>query len=375
MSSISGEFVAGSNVRFNNIQILRVIAAVGVVIAHIGYHGEHAFGATASWVKVLQLGDWVGCPVPLLFAVSGFVLTHVLHATSTRQYLAARLIRLYPGYWFALGCTFVLIRCGLFDDAFLMLSKHVNRAELFLLPVGWGNCPYLLGIEWSLIYEFVMSMALAALGLFGVRRGVPVLAGLWLVVIALKMSLWPGFAFHHVPTWGTVFLSAFIVPFLLGVLAYYGRNRGHGWRWLVAAGIVALYAAAPLSIPFPELHWCQAAVAGAGVVWLSVNVRQLDAKNPLVRAGDWTYGLYLVHAPVMLIVFFRLRANDWLVGTSAAVLLAGLLALTLGFLFGKLECALHSQLRPLAKVKWGIVWERIRVAAMRRLRIGTRQVK
>jgi exopolysaccharide production protein ExoZ len=81
-------------VRYTNIQFLRVAAAVGVVLYHLSCHAPALVG-----VDPARLGHplLAGLPVPLFFAVSGFVLAHALRSAPPGRFLLARAVRLYPG--------------------------------------------------------------------------------------------------------------------------------------------------------------------------------------------------------------------------------------------------------------------------------------
>ena len=68
-----------------------------------------------------------------------------------------------------------------------------------------------------------------------------------------------------------------------------------------------------------EWLWAVLGVLSAAGVWLSVHARQLSDRNPLVRLGDCTYGLYLLHVPLMLVGFHVLTALGWLAGFPAGV--------------------------------------------------------
>src|SRR6187401_3600320 len=81
--------------RFNNIQVLRILAAVAVVLFHVEHHLQ------CPALSRLIDGSWTCFPVPLFFAISGFVLTHAVRNARTGSFLFARALRLYPGFWLA----------------------------------------------------------------------------------------------------------------------------------------------------------------------------------------------------------------------------------------------------------------------------------
>lgn len=335
--------------RFHNLQLLRVAAAVGVVVYHLAVYAQAHFGVTGPLLDLLRTGSWSAFPVPLFFALSGFVLTHAVRTARPGRFLLARAVRLYPGFWVAtLLFSLAMLLTGWPDG--LPLRTRLVWVGWTLRPHEYGGCLYVLGVEWSLVYEVMLSAAVAGMSLLGVRRGLPLAAAAWLAVLGVKAILWPGYATDPFPTWKTIALSGFNVPFLLGVLAYYLRDRGHRWRWVVFVATAAFLITVPGRLKTLEGLWLAYGAASAAAVWFAVQVRQVNETNLLARLGDCTYGLYLAHVPVMIGAFALLGAGGRPLGPTAGVLVAGAAALVVGLLYGRFEAGLHARLRPLAKL-------------------------
>ncbi|HYH69381.1 MAG TPA: acyltransferase [Urbifossiella sp.] len=331
--------------RYTNIQFLRVAAAVGVVLFHLGCHAPVLVGADPAAFRHTLCA---GFPVPLFFAVSGFVLAHALRGAAPGRFLVARFLRLYPGYWLAVLLTLGLMRAGALTEHHRWLPVFVGGVTLSLWPAGPDAVVvYPLGVEWSLIYEVFLSAALAVFGLVGRGRVVAVLAAAWLVGLGVKAVVAPGFAFDARAHWSTIGLSAYAAPFLLGVLVYQVRGADRRWAWLAApAALGCLVAACTRPVTLEQL-WGLLGLAAAGVVWLAVALPQASERNRLARLGDCTYGLFLIHVPLMMGVLHAAARAGW-AGWEPAALALGV-ALAGGLLFGRLECAVHARLRPLAK--------------------------
>ena len=69
---------------------------------------------------------------------------------------------------------------------------------------------------------------------------------------------------------------------------------------------------------------------------------QLAADHLLVRYGDFSYGVFLIHVPLLRVVLGRLAGRPPTLGTVAA---AGLLALIGGLMYGRVESAVYRRLR------------------------------
>ncbi len=186
----------------------------------------------------------------------------------------------------------------------------------------------------------------AAVGL----RGLPYAAAGWLAVLAVKSAMWPGLGSQSIPTWRTVWVSVYLAPFLIGVHAYSCSAVGRGWRWLVLATVAGLQLAAVVWVPFENVdphQWLRAGAAGL-TVWLLVQFPDARADNRLVVGGSYSYGLYLVHVPLILLSFRLMEAAGVLVGTSLGVALAGAVTLTVGLTFGRLDVAMYARLKKAA---------------------------
>jgi exopolysaccharide production protein ExoZ len=352
--------------RFHNLQVLRVIAAVGVVLYHLAIHARVQLGVDHEVVNVLAAGSLASFPVPLFFALSGFVLTHALHrGGDRRRFLFGRFLRLYPGYWLAAVTVAILMTTTGLPSRSLPLATQMKWLGWSLRPHEYGACLYVLGVEWSLVYEVFLSCALAGLSLLGLRRALPAAIGLWLAVLIAKVSYRPGDASEPLPNWTTIGLSTLNAPFLMGVLVYYLRDCGRSLRWPALGCLVAFLGFFHDRATTLEELWLFYGTASAVVVWFAIQVRQLNQENPLVRAGDWTYGLYLVHVPVIMSGFAILRGRGVMIGTLTGLLLTGILTLVVGFLYGRIEAEIHARLRPLAKRSIGsaitpLVWAYLR---------------
>ncbi len=339
-------------VRFNNLQILRLFAACGVALFHLGNYSRHSFGVSDGPVLWLDM-PWIASAfVPMFFALSGFVLTHALRSTTPGQYLLLRFLRLYPGYWLAVALVTISFYVGLWPGAHLKVgdpAPNYRTIGLFATKrVSGGQYP--LTIEWTLIYEVFLSVSLVVLWKVAGAKRLTIAIGVWLAVLAVKSIVWPGFGSRMLPVLKSIWASVHLVPFLFGVLAYQCRDRGRRWRWPVFALIVGLMVLGAGWFTMKlhlDLHYWTRGLASALTVWFLVQVRDTRRENPLAIAGGYSYGLYLIHVPLILLAMRAMQVTGFWFGTWPGVWLAGLVALSMGLAFGRLESSLYVRAKRL----------------------------
>lgn len=165
--------------RFEGVGMLRGIAALLVLYAHLGAQEMDREGATSIVVStirhyvthplnVIEDFGWFG--VCLFFLISGFVITHSIQRETRVAFAIRRVLRLYPPLFFAAGVT-ILIGALLADRALPPLATWISTLTLTGVPV---NTPPFLGVEWTLFVEikfYLMTLLVASL-----LRSRPILA-------------------------------------------------------------------------------------------------------------------------------------------------------------------------------------------------------
>lgn len=296
-----------------SLQLCRALAALMVVCFHVsGNLGRDIYlGDAVSGVeRLFSFGD---SGVAFFFVLSGFIVTwvHMRDFNQPRQlgrYLFKRAARIYPTYWILFGMTYAAacLTPSLRDTVPHDLVTIVK--SLLLVPqdpavVGGLGAPVLF-VAWSLQYEmcFYLAMSLAV-----IRP--------WLLLVPLLL-----FVLNQVlPLGGDGYLHVFfanprIYLFVLGVLLAYMVRAGWTVRrpWVLVASASAGFAALSLvEILFrptgdkPAYALAYGAISSIALLGL---IRQEDSgvrlsqNNWLVRLGDASYVLYLIHVPVMSVL-------------------------------------------------------------------------
>ena len=291
---------------------LEVPAAVLLATAHIGQAGVLAFFVHTSLVLMESLHRMSGGQ-PLQ------------RGTVLRFYLR-RFLRIYP---LALVCITLVVVLDLpamtwRDNA--PLTPQVVLANQWLVQnLVTGRS--VLGPLWSLPYEVQMYAVLPALYLLAsATRGPRWLCALLgaAVLGALLLGEFTG---------GRLNMAAYLPCFLCGVLCFALRQRGWRPRWPSAGWIVLLlalfagYAALHLNADKPSapLGWAFSLALALGVLAFEDSRRpRLDALTQWI--ARYSYGLYLLHVPVLWLLFHRWGVQSLVVGLLAYLLLSGLAA-------------------------------------------------
>lgn len=306
-SNVRATAVAGASIRSNNFDLIRLLAALQVVVTH----GFHYLGLSL-WAPLGAVIDLLP-GVPIFFVVSGFLISLSWErAPSATHYVRNRLVRIFPALWVCLGVsTAFFLASGVRPDsasrflawlaAQLTIGQFYNPTFLRGFGVGVLN-----GSLWTIPVELQFYLLLPILALLARRRParwvlLAVIAGavMWLSRpllesrsdVAQKL-----FAVTIVP---------YLFYFLVGVLARYLHERSpeiFNGRGLVWAAIYAAWCAI-------ELHF---GIAGAQgnllnvvsllliamlTVSLAFSARTLSAR--VLHENDISYGLYIYHMPVV----------------------------------------------------------------------------
>ncbi|XBQ16373.1 MAG: acyltransferase [Oceanicaulis sp.] len=286
------------------IQALRALAALLVLGLHLGQQETRFLEAAIS--PVFAAAGMSG--VDLFFVISGFVMVwvtrHAPHGSAgfSARFLYARITRIYPPYWLATAA--MLAGYLLLDGAFSRQAGDLNvPASLALWPVGG---PPVLVVGWTLIHEMYFYLVFAAL-LLAPRRWLPALLAVWIATAALAGALLaPGSApVLHLITHPLT--AEFVLGCGAGLLAASGRRAfalpsiGLGVVWWLAATILIDWSPGAI----PPAGWDRVAAFGIPAAFIVYGVAGLDldtASRPsrvLIRLGDWSYALYLIHLPLV----------------------------------------------------------------------------
>jgi peptidoglycan/LPS O-acetylase OafA/YrhL len=293
-----------------NVQGLRAIAALMVVIAHVsGPEGfeERYFGG--SWTTWANLPGTTG--VDLFFVISGLIMTVTTWRSfdmpgGPRRFLWRRVTRIYPLYWLITTPILLLVLVSPGSVNWDAGNPSDIVASYLLLPQDGRK---LLLVGWTLVYEMYFYL-LFALAMWLGRRWFGWVIGAWgLLTVTLHVAVdSPGNPYVSLVS------SLLSVEFVFGVVIGYAVVRG--WlrlpRAVLAVGVAAVagvlaYVGASGWTAFPSetVRVLGPGLAMAVVVYAAVALevrRNVIAPRFLQRWGDASYSMYLIHVPVLTAV-------------------------------------------------------------------------
>lgn len=282
------------NNHFNNIQALRGIAALFVLIEHVRFLNCGAFG------------------VDIFFCISGFMIMFSTHEVK-KGFLTKRLIRILPLYYLMTLGTYALLVLfpSLFEQTTANLAFLIKSLLFIPFDIGQGIIQPLMRIGWTVNCEIFFYLIFAICQSISHRyRGV-ISSIVLLIMVGMGQLLSPVgavFAFYSQPV---------MLEFTLGILLYYliwGIYEKHAGKalpqWLsyvclvlsfVLLGILAITKQHANILGFGRLIlWGIPAM----IIVFCIFISNFYLKMPkiLVWVGNISFSLYLIHYyPVMFL--------------------------------------------------------------------------
>lgn len=331
--SRAGRDAARPPMRVNNFDLIRLVAALQVLIEHALTHLH------LTWLAPLSLALDFFPGVPIFFAVSGFLISMSWErAPSLGQYIRNRILRIYPGLWVCLLVSvLIFVSAGvrpppgpallLWVIAQLTFVQFYNPPFLRSFGVGVLN-----GSLWTIAVEVQFYLALPLLAFVVKRRRFG-----WSILTALSCGAMI-VARQYMQNQQTVsqkIVGVTLVPYLFFFLA----------------GVIArlLYEQRPELFRGRALYWFGAYLAWIGVqAWLglpgstgnTLSVVTIVAlamlvvscaftapvlSSRLLRGNDISYGVYIYHMPLInLLLFLRIGGVQGLLLAIGATLVAAI---------------------------------------------------
>jgi len=311
-----------------NIQMLRALAALGVVLFHLGPQYAAA-GGSSQWL--VGLAEWGFFGIDIFFVISGFVISHAVFSKKRDlqgavTYFRHRLARIYLGYWpFALLALYAL---PLHSPENLV---HVSTWQTMALT---SADPYVLALSlaWPLAYALYFYALFGAVYLCSnaLLKWVLLLLSALFLLRTLFMEVDKDSMLYF-------WLSPFMLEFFFGVLIYLFRDV-LTQRRMIAPAVVMLFAGFVLvsgQVDDNEVRAMCLGISAAGLVLLALQLESnkiFVVPQWLVSLGDSSYSLYLSHLFVIA-AFYQWGWRDELAAKPQFMIELGFLALLFYIVF------------------------------------------
>lgn len=287
-----------------NLDLLRAIAVVAVFVDHLS--------STLGGVVLGSLGRF---GVILFFIHTSRVLMASLERlheptvpplSLTAMFGIRRIFRIYP------LCAVTVLTVTWFQiprtpHSMFESPQLIDVLSNMALTQSFTHSPILLGVLWSLPYEVQMYVLLPLIYLV-VKRFPGASAWLWLVALAAVT----------IPAATGKFWVLWYAPcFMAGVVAYdFARRfqpRLPAWLWPVAI-LAAILLYGPLDdelLQDKPLRVFGLSLALGAMLPLSQEVQSVPVARYSALIARYSYGIYLVHVPLMWLAFFRMGTFEW----------------------------------------------------------------
>jgi exopolysaccharide production protein ExoZ len=283
--------------KFSGLQVLRGLAAWGVVFHHI----NQTYYDWNPPLRIFRVFNYGSFGVDLFFVLSGFIMFFSVQRGNTNgpRFFLDRVFRIFPVYW---SMTVLLLTSStlLPKASYYTFYNAESLLKSFLLipcenPNGLGNYPFLY-VGWSLTYEMFFYLALSASLLLNKKKALLLSV---VIISSLPIALGSHSPFGH--------SNNLLYEFAIGIaiaFAYSSRATNKViaaiCKPVFSIPLIASCVAMTLFVGFTFI--ARLVVAAFVLIVFLLNedtIKNIRIIKPLVYLGDISYSTYLVH-PIVL---------------------------------------------------------------------------
>jgi len=288
----------GGSPTLKSIQVLRAVAAIGVLTLHAATEKVTFLGGEPGPFRNFLLG---AAGVDLFFVISGFVMVYSSEslfgrADGPRKFLSRRLARIAPLYW-AVTVAIILYIYAVHGAKLWEIYTPASLIASFLFwPYprvdGYAFPVHLLG--WTLNYEMFFYAVFAGTILLPRRAAVATIVVVFGALVTLGRYVTLPLPFQF---WANSIILEFCYGMLIALAYREGARLSPTTASIIGAAAVAGFAAA--ATPNGEWRMLFWGLPGAALVASCALSEITWRPGPVGRffglLGDASYSLYLVH--------------------------------------------------------------------------------
>ncbi|KQV38813.1 acyltransferase [Massilia sp. Root335] len=295
--------------RANEIDLLRFLAALAVVLFHYAFRGYAAHSSSMPYPLLAPVAKYGCYGVELFFLISGFVILMSASSGSLKHFVISRIVRLYPAFWVCCTLTFlILLFFGRNAPTLVQYASNMTMLSGFSVMQKIAPVTQIDGSYWSLVVEMRFYALVAVLLLLRqIHRAELFLTG-WLVAVVL-------FELTGMEHLREVLIVDYAAYFIAGAMMY--QVWSHGMSWLRLGVILGSWALAlyESAIRVPKFEAASHTTMDLGVVLFLVSAFFVVMLVVALKKSGWfgrrnwmvvgalTYPLYLVHQAIGYVVF------------------------------------------------------------------------
>jgi peptidoglycan/LPS O-acetylase OafA/YrhL len=292
--------------RVNEIDLLRFIAALGVVFFHYAFRGYASDSLSVMPYPLLApVAKYGYLGANLFFIISGFVILMTVEHGNLRSFLVSRAVRLYPAFWTCCTITFALI--VLLGAPRFQATWHQYLVNMTMLSAFVG-VDSIDGSYWSLFVEMKFYALVAViLAVRRIHQVQSILIG-WLLLSILG-ELWPNKYYRY------FLIVDYSAYFIAGATCFLIWSRGLSatrlgmlllcWCFAVFQSTQVLDDMSKHYNTEMSQYVVGCLITGFFLVTLLISLKATGAlgKMQWIVPGMLTYPLYLVHENTGFVIF------------------------------------------------------------------------
>ena len=320
-----GRNTDGRNTRVGELDALRGLAAISVVVFHYTTFYQQEQGHLQPLGFGFPAGNY---GVHLFFLISGFVIFMTLERTRTAMdFIVSRFSRLFPAYWAAIAITAAVIYTVGMPEQRIPPGHLAANITMLQDILGFEHLD---GSYWTLEVELFFYAQMLLWFMLGQLKRIE-----WIIVAWLAIAIVYAQTEQHHVHFSYVLRELLIlrhIPFFaLGILFYRIHSRPDALRsnlLLIALSLVSI------SVCYAPVYLLAGIVCSAiFALFVTGRLRWLR-KAPFVFFGGISYSLYLLHQAIGFALLPRLEAAGIPSLAAVAIVAVVVLALATALTYG-----------------------------------------
>jgi len=341
------------NIRYYDLDLLRFLAAISVVLFHYtfrGYSADNLSNISYNEISFITKYGYLG--VELFFMISGFVILMTAQSGSVKKFLISRFTRLYPTFW--MGVLFTTIFIYLFDAKIFDFTIKQFFINLTMVPQFFSEKP-IDGVYWTLLIELKFYFLIVLIILIKQLKNIKIFFLLWI--------LWSIFYYYYsFPSkFNPIFFPTSSSYFIAGSMFFLIKKEGLSLMKLIIIILsfisACLYSTRYLIRQTEHFNTDFSSISVISilfcfyVVFLLISLEKSNFFNRKIYfyLGILTYPLYLIHQNVgyILINYFENSLNKYLLLFLIILFMLGISYLIYYFIDNKFSNNLKFKLTNL----------------------------